>query len=35
VLGVFPLAREAPDPATAVDEIMDLVDAAWEVAARA
>ncbi|MCO8269637.1 TetR/AcrR family transcriptional regulator [Actinoplanes sp. TRM 88003] len=32
VLGVFPLAREAPDPATAVDEIMDLVDAAWAAA---
>jgi AcrR family transcriptional regulator len=34
VLGVFPLARDAPDPAAAVDELMDLIDAAWEVAAR-
>jgi AcrR family transcriptional regulator len=32
VLGVFPLAREAPDPAAAVDEIMDLVAGAWEAA---
>jgi AcrR family transcriptional regulator len=34
VLGVYPLAREAPSPATAVDEIMDLVTAAWEAATR-
>ena len=33
VLGVCPMARDAPDPAAAVDEIMDLVTAAWEVAA--
>ena len=33
VLGVFPLAREADDPAAAVDEIMDLVSAAWAAAA--
>ena len=32
VLGVFPLARETPDAATAVDEIMDLIDAAWAAA---
>ncbi|MCY1143367.1 helix-turn-helix domain containing protein [Actinoplanes sp. Pm04-4] len=31
-LGVFPLARDAPDPAAAVDEIMDLVAAAWAAA---
>lgn len=35
VLGVFPLVREAPDPAAAVDEVMDLVDAAWKAAAQA
>lgn len=33
VLGVFPLAREAADPAAAVDEVMDLVAAAWASAA--
>ncbi|WP_250033606.1 TetR/AcrR family transcriptional regulator [Paractinoplanes maris] len=32
VLGVFRLAREAADPAAAVDEIMDLIAAAWRAA---
>jgi hypothetical protein len=32
VLGVYPLARDAPDPDAAIDEIMDLVSAAWHAA---
>ncbi|WP_067502312.1 TetR/AcrR family transcriptional regulator [Actinoplanes sp. TFC3] len=32
VLGVFPLARDSADPQAAVDEIMNLIAAAWEVA---
>jgi AcrR family transcriptional regulator len=34
VLDVYPLARDATDPAAAVDEIMDLVTAAWSAAVR-
>ncbi|BCJ49631.1 TetR family transcriptional regulator [Actinoplanes sp. NBRC 14428] len=30
VLGVYPLAREAEDPAAAVDEIFDLITPGWE-----
>jgi hypothetical protein len=29
VLDVYPLAREAPDPAAAVDAIFDLITAGW------
>ncbi|WP_433222381.1 TetR/AcrR family transcriptional regulator [Dactylosporangium sp. CS-047395] len=35
VLDVVPLARDAPDPPAAVDELMDLVAAAWAAASRA
>jgi AcrR family transcriptional regulator len=32
VLGVYPLAREAADPAAAVDEIFDLISPGWDAA---
>ncbi|WP_181776541.1 TetR/AcrR family transcriptional regulator [Amycolatopsis pittospori] len=32
VVGAHSLAREAPEPATAVDEIFEMIDAAWGVA---
>jgi AcrR family transcriptional regulator len=35
VLGVHPLAREAADPAAAVDEIFDLITPGWDAAVAA
>lgn len=35
VIDAFSLAREAPDPEAAVDEIFRMIDAAWEVASPA
>jgi AcrR family transcriptional regulator len=32
VLGVYPLAREAAEPAAAVDEIFDLISPGWDAA---
>jgi AcrR family transcriptional regulator len=33
VLGVYPLAREAANPAAAVDEMFDLISPGWDAAA--
>ena len=32
VLGVYPLARRAADPAAAVDDIFDLISPGWDAA---
>lgn len=35
VLDVYPLARPAPDPSAAIDEIFDLIESGWVTGGRA